>query len=86
MSVVLLTQLYPFRDGRTEKLKTKKGELLGLLVSIKQHGLDLGSAYVGDLGNLLGSMGERGNSVLAVPMLHIPKILLLSPGRGRMLV
>lgn len=26
--------------------------MLGLLVAVKQHGLDLGSAYVGDLGLL----------------------------------
>lgn len=40
--------------------------MLGLLVATKQHELDLGSGYVGDLGNLLGSVGEGGNSVLAV--------------------
>lgn len=61
-----LFQLYPFKDKRTQKLKRKKDEMLGLLVATKQHELDLGSGYVGDLGNLLGSVGEGGNSVLAV--------------------
>lgn len=39
--------------------------MLGLLVAVKQHGLGLGTAYVGDLGNLLESIGEGGNFVFA---------------------
>lgn len=35
------------------------------MVAAKHRGLDMGSAYVRDLGNLLGSVREGGNSVLA---------------------
>lgn len=80
-----LFQLHPFRDRRTQKLETGKDETLGLPVVIKQHGLGLGNACVGDLRNLFESVAEGGNSVLVI--LHdVSKILLLSPGRNRMLV
>lgn len=63
--------------------RTEKGETLGLLIAIKQHGLVLGSAYMGNLRNLLLCVGERDNSVLAAFLHNVPKI---SPDRDRMLV
>lgn len=51
-----------------------------------QRGLDLGSAYVGNLRHLLVCVGEGDNSVLAAFLQSIPKMLLLSLDRDRILV